>query len=83
MSVDKITSNINLYPNPSNGRVFVEGLEPGSNIQVYNIVGVPVFSKLVQNSNEVLSLEDQPAGLYLVVVTNNKEIVGRYKLIIR
>ncbi len=83
LSVDKITSDIKLYPNPSNGRVFMEGLEPGSNVQVYNIVGVPVFNKVVQNSNEVLSLEDQPAGLYLVVVTNNKEIVGRYKLIIR
>jgi hypothetical protein len=76
-------SGIRMYPNPSDGVVFMDGLEIGTRIQVYNIVGVPVLTKVVQNSNEVLSLESQPAGLYFVVVTSDREVVGRYRLIIR
>lgn len=80
---DILGDRIRLYPNPSTGKVFIEGLEPGTRIQVYNIVGVPVISRVVQDSTEVLSLEDRPGGLYFVVVTSKNEIIGRYKLIIR
>ena len=82
-SVEELTSGILMYPNPSTGIVYMEGLEVGTRVQVFNIVGVPVFTKVVQNTNEVLQLEDQPAGLYFVVVTSDKEVVGRYRLILR
>ena len=80
---DILSDRIKLYPNPSTGKVFIEGLEPGTRIQVYNIVGVPVINRIAQDSTEVLSLEDRPGGLYFVVVTSKNDIIGRYKLIIR
>jgi hypothetical protein len=82
-SVVQPVSGIRLYPNPSDGVVFMDGLEPGTRIQVYNIVGVPVLTKVVQNSNEVLSLESQPAGLYFVVVSNNKAVLERFRIVIK
>jgi hypothetical protein len=82
-SVTEPASGIRLYPNPSDGVVFMDGLEIGTRIQVYNIVGVPVFTKVVQNSNEVLSLESQPAGLYFVIVSDNKAVLQRFRLVLR
>ncbi len=80
---DMLSEAVNLYPNPSTGIVYMDGVEPGSRIQVYNIVGVPVLNVVARNSTEVLSLENQPGGIYFVVVSNNNEITGRHKLIIR
>jgi hypothetical protein len=74
---------IKMYPNPSSGTVYMEGLVAGSRIQVYNILGSPVLNRIVLDSTEVLSLENQPAGLYFVIISNKKEIIGRHKLIIR
>jgi hypothetical protein len=82
-SVTEPASGIRLYPNPSDGVVFMDGLEIGTRIQVYNIVGVPVFTKVVQNSNEVLSLENQPAGLYFVIVSDNKAVLQRFRLVLK
>ncbi|TVR75086.1 MAG: T9SS C-terminal target domain-containing protein [Marinilabiliales bacterium] len=80
---DMLTEAVTLYPNPSTGIVYMDGIEPGSRIQVYNIVGVPVLNVVARNSTEVLSLENQPGGIYFVVVSNNNEITGRHKLILR
>ena len=80
---DMLTEAVRLYPNPSAGTVYMDGVEPGSRIQVYNIVGVPVLNFVARNSTEVLSLENQPGGIYFVVISNNNEITGRHKLIIR
>jgi hypothetical protein len=82
-SIKEPVVGIRLYPNPSTGTVYLEGLEPGAMIQVYNIVGVPVITRTAQHVNEILSMESQPAGLYFVVISNGKEITGRHRLIIR
>ncbi|MFO7935250.1 MAG: T9SS type A sorting domain-containing protein [Bacteroidales bacterium] len=81
--VEELTNGIRMYPNPSSGKVFIEGLEPGARIQVYNILGETVYNEAVRQSNEVLSLEDQSAGLYFVVIKNRKDVIGRYRLIIK
>jgi len=76
-------TSIQIYPNPSSGLLNVAGVEPGSRIRVYNSVGVAVHDRIVFNSTEVISLSDQPDGIYFVTLTNTEKIIGRYKLILK
>jgi len=71
--------NIQLYPNPTNGEINVSGVKAGYRIQVYNSVGSAVRDIHVQNSIEKISLGNQPAGMYMIVVSDNNKMLGRYK----
>jgi len=81
-SADVLQANdIQLYPNPTNGEINVSGLKSGLHIQVYNSVGSVVREINVQNSIEKISLRNEPAGMYMIVVSNSSNIIGRYKAI--
>jgi hypothetical protein len=42
-------------------------------------VGVAIRDINVQNSIERISLRNQPAGMYMIVVSDNSNMLGRYK----
>jgi hypothetical protein len=73
------SNNIELYPNPTNGEINVSGVKAGQRIQVYNSVGAIIRDVNVQNSIERISLRNQPAGMYMIVISDNNKMVGRYK----
>jgi len=74
-------SQIEIYPNPTSGKLNIRGAEPGNRIQVFNASGAMVRNMKVQNNLEVLSLEGQPAGMFLIVISNDSKVLGRYKAI--
>lgn len=77
---DALANGISVYPNPSNGVVNVRGLEAGTRIQVYNAQGARVMDNLVYNSLETVSIKDK--GMYIMVISNDKGVLGNYKLVI-
>ena len=72
-------NDIQLYPNPTNGEINVSGLKAGQRIQVYNSVGAVIRDINVQSSIERVSLRNQSAGMYMIVVSENSKLLGRYK----
>jgi len=77
---------IKVYPNPSNGqfKVAVSGAGAGqSEIQVFNLLGVKVFSGKINNQevNEI-SMKTNTSGFYLVEITSGTTKVFR-KIIVR
>jgi len=74
---------IRLYPNPGTDKINITGLEHGNRIRVYNLLGVLLRDMVAYQSHEVISLEDQPNGIYFVVVSNDDSVIGRYKLIMK
>jgi hypothetical protein len=82
-SVELRDAGINIFPNPSTGTVNVAGLTQGTRIHVYNSVGVRLRDVVVHQSQEVISLDDQPAGIYFIVVRDSKSVIGRYKLLLK
>jgi len=74
-------SQIELFPNPTVGIIHLTGLEKGQTIQMLNSVGKVVSTVEVQNPHEVLSIDNQPAGFYVIVVSNKDRLVGRYKTV--
>ncbi|MFW5878006.1 MAG: T9SS type A sorting domain-containing protein, partial [bacterium] len=81
--VDFEDAGINIYPNPSTGVINVAGLTQGTRIHVYNSVGVRLRDIMVHQSHEVISLNDQPAGIYFIIVKDSESVVGRYKLLLK
>jgi hypothetical protein len=83
-SVDEMGSiAINIYPNPSSGLINVSGLVPGYRIRIINILGSTLRDMVTTQSDEIISLENQPEGVYFVIVSNGDSVIGRYKLIIK
>jgi hypothetical protein len=83
-SVEELSSDaINIFPNPSSGKITVSGLESGYRVRIYNILGAGILDMVAYQSDEFISLENQSAGVYYIVVTNEDTIVGRYKLILK
>jgi hypothetical protein len=74
-------SQIEFYPNPTNGILNVLGVEKGQRIQVYNTVGTAVLDIEVNSNRGVIPLQNEPAGMYLIVVSKENRLVGRYKAI--
>jgi len=78
---DLSADEIQIYPNPSSGLVNIAGAEAGSRIRVYNAGGVNVSDIVVYSGVEIISLEDQPAGMFFITISNADEITGHYKVI--
>jgi hypothetical protein len=72
---------IEIYPNPTSGKLNVKGVEQGNRIRVFNATGAMVRDIKVQSNLEVLSIDDQPAGMFLIVISNDSKVLGRYKAI--
>jgi hypothetical protein len=73
------SNGIDLYPNPTNGKINVSGVKAGDRIQVYNSVGAVIRDIQVQSSIESVSLDNQPAGMYMIVISDQNKTLGRYK----
>jgi hypothetical protein len=73
------SNGIDLYPNPTNGKINVSGVKAGDRIQVYNSVGAVIRDINVQSSIESVSLDNQPAGMYMIVISDQNKTLGRYK----
>jgi hypothetical protein len=73
------SNDIQLYPNPTDGEINVSGLKAGQRIQVYNSVGAVIRDINVLNNIERVSLSNQAAGMYMIVVSDNSKLLGRYK----
>ena len=70
-----------VYPNPTTGKLLAHGVEPGYSLEVYNTTGGMVYQKMVEQNPEKLDISELPAGMYLIMVLNDRQISGRIKCI--
>jgi len=63
---------VKIYPNPTNGLINLVSKKTISSIKIYNINGVEVANE--SENNHIVSLENQPAGLYQLVL----EVEGEF-----
>ena len=62
-------SDIVVYPNPSNGRFYFKGLEIGSTIQVYDLLGQNIYSGIITQDNYLVDLSGKDKGVYFYKVS--------------
>ncbi len=73
--------NIEIYPNPTNGQLNISGVERGNRIQIFNSTGAAIRDIIVQSSTESVSIQREPAGMYMIVVSDSNKLLGRFKAI--
>ena len=79
-SVTEISTEIQLYPNPTTGQFTVEGLNVAK-VEVYNLVGQKVFE--AQGKTMTIDAANWNKGIYLVNITSMNGAVETRKLVVK
>ena len=66
-------SNINIYPNPFNSELSIEGLKQPTSIKIYNMLGKLVMSI----SNTSIDTSKLPSGLYIITVETENGTISK------
>lgn len=78
---DPGNGTLRVYPNPTSGKVNILGLEQGTRVQVFTPAGALIRDTQCDQSIETISLDNQPAGIYLMILTKETRVIGRCKVI--
>ena len=82
--IDEAALFLSLAPNPTSGIVTLNfgKIENELNIQVINSIGNIIANSEIQNSKTGnINLQDQPSGVYFLIVHNNNGVGKSYKII--
>lgn len=74
-------STIKMYPNPTTDRVIIQGLTSGNRVRVFNSVGVTLRDVIVDNATENVSLAQQPAGIYIFMISSGDKNINIQKIV--
>jgi hypothetical protein len=76
--------DIQVFPNPAvGGKPAISGLVGSNTIKVYNTLGQLVLTKQVSEGITLLDLSNQPAGNYLVRITDTSDQTRLVKVVIQ
>lgn len=66
--------DINIYPNPSCGKVFICGAEIGTEVCVSNKQGEEVYCFTPMSTHSIIDLSAQPEGVYLMEIRLQQKV---------
>jgi surface protein len=73
---DQNQLNISIYPNPTNDKLFIQGLSSLSKVSIYNVLGKLVLSQTISKEIDVKQLSK---GIYILKIADEqKEIVRKF-----
>jgi hypothetical protein len=75
------TDAISVYPNPTEGVVYIKGLTDKGTVRVFNAVGQLVLEKELQNSIEGINMNSLADGFYQIHIMKGDESIFNTKLI--
>jgi len=70
-NVIEISSSTNVYPNPFNDLIMVEGNIKNKTIELYNLQGLLLLSESCQNEQMSLDVSNLQAGMYIIKIGQN------------
>lgn len=68
------TKKTEVYPNPTNGMVYIQSTSSIDKIEVYDALGKLVASKLLTNQ---INFESMSTGIYIMKIYSNKNIINK------
>lgn len=71
---DNKTSSIDVYPNPTNGQLYINA-DDMMNISVINNLGQVVFDKNVDSDNETIDMSQYENGIYMIRIVTEEHVV--------
>lgn len=82
VGIEDYTFNFNVYPNPANQQVTINGVIPDSKVELLNILGKVIMTEIPNSNKTSFNLSDLSAGSYFVRVST-AEGQKTKKLIVR
>ncbi len=71
--VDSEFNNIKVYPNPTNSKINIEGLQGNYQIDIFTMYGSKSKSLNFNGTNTIIDISDLPNALYFLSVIGEKE----------
>ncbi len=68
----KEASKFIIYPNPATDELNIEGAQPQTTYQLYNIVGAAVQGGHINAGGDAIAIKHLPPGLYLLALTDEE-----------
>ena len=69
--------NLSLYPNPTDGTFWIDGVQSGTQISVVDANGQKVFTGFLDPGKTMLDLRHLPRGVYLVRLSSSDSVATR------
>jgi hypothetical protein len=67
----QIFKNVEIYPNPANDQIFINGLHQGNtNISIFNNIGEQVYYEIHNQKNLNIDLSEYTSGVYFIKFSN-------------
>lgn len=79
--IDVVETNFEIFPNPFSEKISIKSDKYPLDVEIYNSLGQLIEQKQIQSSEFVLT-NDFSEGIYIIVLKNEDEILGR-KVIIK
>ena len=70
-------TGIFVYPNPSQGVLFIESNEENYSVMIHNILGEIVHELKSEDHHSIINITDQPNGIYFVKIITPTQIISR------
>lgn len=78
----QLSTDISLYPNPTNGQFTITGLEGNMLVDVYDYTGRLVSEALSNNETMNFNMSGQPNGIYLIrIISPDGSVVKETKVV--
>jgi hypothetical protein len=71
---------VSVFPNPTTGLVYVNGIQTSASVKVINLVGKEVINTEI-NANGTIDMSSVPAGIYMLVIENANGAISTKKVI--
>ena len=78
---DNCLPELKIYPNPANDKINIE-CPNMKRFSIFNVLGIPIISKDVNNDYAVVSTDEFPQGTYILKVENNERRIGYSRFVV-
>lgn len=68
-------------PNPTLGNVNIQGIIYGSQVWVITPSGIVLYDRITDSLSQTISLDAQPVGVYLLIVSRDNKPIHVFKVV--
>lgn len=61
-----VLGSLRLYPNPAQKEVVIDGLQPGTGIEIFDVLGRIWYSNVTSTEQEKIDIKELPNGTYIM-----------------
>lgn len=72
-----LENQVSLYPNPTNGDVYLDASKNIDFVKVYSVTGQLIFESTVNDKNYFLNLKEEPNGIYMIQLGTPNEVITK------